>query len=276
MVVDTVQAYERLIGRWSRAAAPAFVGFADPGDAAEVLDLGCGTGALCGALAIRLPRASLTGVDLDAGYLNACRAAWPSPRCRFLQGDAAALPLPDASFDAALSMLLLMLVPDPARVVAETRRVLRAGGVAAAATWDDRRFELIREFWDEARAVDVDAPVGHGRSHCVVPGALGTLWQAAGFERVVEGTIDLEMRFDDVDEIWSALDAGIGPAGQYVRTLAPARRDALRARLGRRWSPRRRPGLRFGAGFLVVRGRRPSTLDRIEPGWRPGPAEANR
>jgi len=174
MPFDAVEAYERLIGRWSRAAAPAFVTFARIGDASDVLAVGCGTGAPVAALAERLPGASITGIDREPAYLQACCAAWPAPRDRFVQGDAAALPLTDASFDAATSMLLLMLVPDAARVVAETRRVLRPGGKAAAATWDDERFELIREFWNEAREVDPRAPAVDGRRHCVRPGALGS------------------------------------------------------------------------------------------------------
>jgi ubiquinone/menaquinone biosynthesis C-methylase UbiE len=254
MAFEAVEAYERLIGRWSRAAAPAFVDFAQLGDAADVLDVGCGTGALVAALAERLPGASITGVDREPACLQACRAAWPAPRCRFVQGDAAALPLTDANVDAVLSMLLLMLVPDPARVAAETRRVLRPGGTAAAATWDDERFELIREFWDEAREVDPQAPSRDGRTHCVRPGELRALWQSSGFTHVTEDQLQVEMRFGDVDEIWSALDGGVGPAGTYVRSLDPSSRDRLRRRLARRWSPSRRPGLRFGARLLVVRG----------------------
>lgn len=255
MAFDAVEAYERLIGRWSRAAAPAFVDFAQIGDAADVLDVGCGTGALVAALAKRLPGASITGLDREPAYLQACRAAWPASRCRFVQDDAAVLPFANASFDAALSMLLLMLVPDPARVAAEMRRVLRPGGVAAAATWDDERFELIRDFWDEAREVDRNAPSHDGRTHCVRPGELQALWLSSGFERIVEDQVRVEMRFDDVEEIWSALDAGVGPAGAYVRSLSPELRDALRRRLEHRWSPRRRPGLCFTAGLLVVSGR---------------------
>jgi SAM-dependent methyltransferase len=254
--LHAVQAYERLIGCWSRSAAPAFVEFAHAGDAQRVLDLGCGTGALTGALVDRWPQAAITGIDLRPDYLQACRAAWPDPPRFFVQGDVMDLPFGDGHFDAALSMLLLMLVPDPARVLAETRRVLRPGGSAAAATWDDARFDLIREFWQEARALDPQAPVAEGRRHCVSAGALQQLWRAAGFGRVVEGRIDLEMRFDDIDAIWSALAAGVGPAGAYASALPADRRDALRQRLERRWSPRRRPGLRFGAALLVVRGER--------------------
>lgn len=254
MAFEAIEAYERLIGRWSRAAAPAFVDFAQVGDAAHVLDVGCGTGALVAALAERLPGASITGVDREPACLQACRAAWPAPRGRFLQGDAAALQLADASVDAVLSMLLLMLVPDPARVAVEMHRVLRTGGAAAAATWDDERFELIREFWDEARSVDPGAPSRDGRTHCVRPGELRALWQSSGFQQVAEEHLEVDMRFGDVDEIWSALDGGVGPAGQYVCSLNPSSRDRLRRRLARRWSPSNRPGLRFGARLLVVRG----------------------
>jgi SAM-dependent methyltransferase len=254
MAFGTTEAYERLIGRWSRAAAPAFVDFACISDAADVLDIGCGTGALVAALLERLPGASITGVDRELAFLQACRATWPTPRCHFVQGDAESLPLTGASVDAALSMLLLMLVPDPARVTDETQRVLRSGGTAAAATWDDHRFELIREFWEEAREVDPHAPVHDGRRHCVSAGALRALWRDRGFVHVVEDTIQVAMQFEDVDEIWSALDAGVGPAGAYVCTLSPAVRAALRKRLEHRWSPRRRPGLRFDAALLVVKG----------------------
>ena len=71
------------------------------------------------------------------------RAAAPSLRdlahVRFERGDAEALPLPDASFDAAVCALGLMYVPDPVRALCEMRRLLRPGGRAAAAVWGARR-----------------------------------------------------------------------------------------------------------------------------------------
>ncbi len=258
MHLSAIEAYERLIGRWSRQAAPAFVDFIGIEGAGRVLDAGCGTGALTQALVDQCPTAAITGLDLRADYLQANRLAWPAPRCRFVQGDATDLPFGNGHFDAVVSMLLLMLVPDPTRAAAEAFRVLRPGGIAAAATWDDLRFELIRDFWEEALAIDNHAPSGNGRGHCVWPGALATLWQSTGFTDVVEGAIDLEMRFDSPAEIWTTLEAGVGPAGAYVAGLAPARRDRLRLALERRWSRRQRPSAGFTARLLLVRGRRPA------------------
>jgi ubiquinone/menaquinone biosynthesis C-methylase UbiE len=65
------------------------------------------------------------------GYLReqAIKAAPDAPaRVTVLDGVADALPLEDASCDAAVACLVLCTVPDQARALAELRRVLRSGG----------------------------------------------------------------------------------------------------------------------------------------------------
>ena len=57
-------------------------------------------------------------------------------RITIQQADACALPFPDASFDRALSLLVLHFVPEAEKAVAEMRRVVRPGGTVAAAVWD--------------------------------------------------------------------------------------------------------------------------------------------
>ncbi len=99
------------------------------GDAA-VLDVGCGTGELTARLAAKYPRASLVGVDLEEPHLERARArcAELGARVRFEVADALALPYGDASFDFVVCRHVIQAVPDPARVLAEIRRVLRPGG----------------------------------------------------------------------------------------------------------------------------------------------------
>jgi ubiquinone/menaquinone biosynthesis C-methylase UbiE len=253
---DDAADYDRFMGRWSRLLAPAFVAFASPGAAETALDVGCGTGALIDALAPRLPGCRLTGIDLSAGLLEACRERFPPPRFHFECADAAALPFPDASFGATLSLLVLMLLDDPGRAAAEMKRVTRAGGIVAACTWDADRMELISVVWDEARALDAGAPWQAGRTHCAQPGALQALWREAGMQDVRETAIDLTLRFESFDDFWEPLAAGVGPAGAYVARAPEAMRARLRERLERRLTGERGDrGFLLGARALAVRGR---------------------
>lgn len=92
-----------------------------------VADLGCGTGPLTVALAPHVAR--VIGVDQSAAMLRAARRATAGlDNVELHEGRLQALPLTDASCDAALLVLGLSYVPDPTRVLAEMVRVLRPGG----------------------------------------------------------------------------------------------------------------------------------------------------
>ena len=94
----------------------------------EVVEIGFGSGlnvpyyppAVTRVLAVE---PSDVGWGLAAGRLAA--AAVPVERVGL---DGQALPLPDASVDSALSTWTLCTIPDPAKALAELRRVLRPGG----------------------------------------------------------------------------------------------------------------------------------------------------
>lgn len=102
------------------------------GDEAVVLDLGCGDGLLLER--IRLRRGSCAtriGLDMSADEL-AVAARRLGPDVLLLNERAQAISLPPASVDVALSHMALMLMGDPASVIAEIHRVLRPGGVFSA------------------------------------------------------------------------------------------------------------------------------------------------
>jgi demethylmenaquinone methyltransferase/2-methoxy-6-polyprenyl-1,4-benzoquinol methylase len=98
----------------------------------RVLDLCCGTGDQ--ALALRRPGVEIVAADfclpmlaLAAPKFEAVRRdAKPVPAT--LNGDALALPFPDASFDAATVSFGLRNVADLDRALGELARVLRPGG----------------------------------------------------------------------------------------------------------------------------------------------------
>ena len=89
------------------------------------LDAGCGTGALAFALAPHV--GEVVGVDTDADYLEAARAAAPA-NVRFVEADATALPFGYAEFEIAACLRLLHHVRRPELVVSELARVARPGG----------------------------------------------------------------------------------------------------------------------------------------------------
>jgi arsenite methyltransferase len=98
-----------------------------------VVDVACGSGATAFLLARELGCVTV-GVDLGARAIDqAGRAARAGDHATFIQGDAEALPLPDAEFDVALSECSLCTFPDKPRAIAEMARVVRPGGTIAIA-----------------------------------------------------------------------------------------------------------------------------------------------
>ena len=107
---------------------------------ARVLDVATGTGNL--ALPIARGGAIVTGVDIAPNLIEQARAraAEAGLPVQFDEGDAEALPYPDASFDAVVTMFGAMFAPRPELVAAEAARVLKPGGLLAMANWNPASF----------------------------------------------------------------------------------------------------------------------------------------
>src|SRR5438270_5148863 len=192
--------YERLMGRWSRRLAPLFIEHAGIADGENVIEVGCGTGSLTFTLPQKAALGWLTAVDHSEIYLAAAKAKNKDARISLEQGDGCALRFPDASFDRALSMLVLpSVLPEPELMVAEMRRVTRPGGVAAAAFWDTPGGKPHqRMFWDTAAALDDSA--GSARDNTLsrpacAPGELERIWAEAVVVEVAERSLLIRMDF---------------------------------------------------------------------------------
>jgi SAM-dependent methyltransferase len=235
-------AYERFMGRWSRQLAPLMMRFASVTDGQAILDCGTGTGALALEIARALPAAQATGVDPSSAYVREAQRRASDGRVRFLVGDVQALPLPDASFDAALSMLVMNFVPDPARALREMTRVTQVNGIVAAAVWDyGAGMEMLRAFWDEAVALD-PAARDERRMPLCEDGELAALWRAGGLQQVEDQALTIDLTFASFDDYWSPFLGGQGPAGAYIATLSEDARRALESRLRTRLLSERQDG----------------------------------
>ena len=151
--------------------------------APKVLDIGAGLGGLMrqgAALGFHL-----TGLDITHRFnvLNQAisRLAMTQPtndssagKLRCVTGDACALPFSDASFDAVLFQHSLMNMPDPARVLAECRRVLRPGGQLVM-------HEVVGGLHSEALRFPVPWAEGPAHSHLLSLSELTQRLEASGF-----------------------------------------------------------------------------------------------
>jgi malonyl-CoA O-methyltransferase len=89
---------------------------------ATIADIGCGTGYFAHAACAKRPDWNLLGIDIAAGM---CKVA--DTRCTAIVGDAACLPLADASMDAAVSSLCYQWVSEQRLAYTELYRVLKPG-----------------------------------------------------------------------------------------------------------------------------------------------------
>lgn len=98
---------------------------------AVVADVGSGPGTSTVQLAVE-SGCRVVGIDLARESIiearRAARAAGVADRVEFVEGDAEALPLPDASMDGLLSECALCTFPDKQAAASEFVRVLRPGG----------------------------------------------------------------------------------------------------------------------------------------------------
>ncbi|WP_114755743.1 class I SAM-dependent methyltransferase [Nocardia pseudobrasiliensis] len=132
--------------RWEKTSATQIIPWVldevELGDA--TLEIGPGYGANIRALRERTPE--LTGVEIDPALAARLRDRHAG-RIRVIDGDGAAMPLPDREFSAVVSFTMLHHVPTPTlqdAVFAEAFRVLRSGGVFAGSDGLDRfAFRLV-------------------------------------------------------------------------------------------------------------------------------------
>lgn len=225
------EGYEKIMGRFSRRLAHAFIDFTGSAAGETILDVGCGTGSMTAALAEPGNHAAIVGIDMSEPYVAFARARNSDPRITFDIGDVGSLPYRPGQFDRAVSQLVLMFLPDPYPAVAEMRRVVRPGGMVAACVWDTFGGQPhLRMLWDTASALGFDRARSLFRP-LNTAGELEAMWRRAGLLDVREGTITTRFEFADFADYWSPFLSGDGPSGQMVMALTPDQRALLELQL---------------------------------------------
>jgi len=224
-------AYSQYIGRWSRLFVPALLAAAELTERDRVLDVATGTGEAAHlALTAVGPHGLVVGADVSSAMLEEACARLPSDRFLPVISDGQALVFPSESFDAVLCQLGLMFFPEPARGLAEFRRVLRPGRRAAVCVISSS--DRVPMWGPLADALSCHLPEQRDALHLSFsladPARLEQLFGQAGFDDV---QITMERREDTVasfDEYWSPIEAGAGQMPTAYRSLSEATRHAVR------------------------------------------------
>jgi ubiquinone/menaquinone biosynthesis C-methylase UbiE len=225
--------YEQLMGRWSRKLAPQFIAFVGLADGERVLDVGCGTGSLAFTLAESADLGEIAAIDFSPVFVAEATRRNSDPRIRIRQADACALPFENGAFDRAMALLVLHFVPETGKAIAEMGRVVRPGGVVAAAVWDHYGgMPGMRMLVDTAAALSESGRQMRAR-YCfqpmMRPGEMKRAFVERGLADVTETELMIRMDYRDFDDFWAPIAAGEGPLGKYVATLDAAERARVDA-----------------------------------------------
>ncbi|MBR0799653.1 methyltransferase domain-containing protein [Bradyrhizobium jicamae] len=222
--------YDQAFAHVTRYFMPFVLRAAHVAPGMRVLDIATGTGLSAeAALSAVGSGGHVTAADVSAEMVRTARdRIGGAPNASVAVEDGQALSFPDLTFDAVLCNLGLMFFPDPARGLAEFRRVLRAGGRAA---------------------VSVNTVVEYSYNHQInemiarhVPGLADAVSRTFGLsdERrlrtfFVEAFADLDMHTVKHTFVLPSFDAYYGPferggvsTGQALATLPNEIRAAVR------------------------------------------------
>jgi SAM-dependent methyltransferase len=217
-------AYEVWLGRWAKRLAGVFLDFVDLPETGDLLDVGCGTGALTLTMAERWPERGVIGVDLAAPFIAYAQSRRTGDRPVFELGDACALKYEDGRFAGVTAHLLFLFIPKPEIALREMRRVTRSGGKVAAVVWDSRGGLVYqRMLWDTAVAIDPNARAVRDSlfaNPVAIPGGLAGFFRQAGLVAVEEQSLTIRMDYANFGDYWRSFVAGQGPVGAYFTSLA--------------------------------------------------------
>lgn len=223
------QAYARAFAMAADMVVPHLVSEAGAGPSRHVLDLCCGHGNVSAGLSGAGAR--VTGLDFSPAMLEMARASVPD--VDFVEGDAMNLPFEDGSFDAVTIGFGIPHVPDPPRVMAEARRVLRTGGKLAFSVWCGPEVDTALGYVFGAIAAHGDPaiilPPGPGANDYADPERSFPVLEAAGYTNCRNIMVASEWRVDDPAAPYEFFLEGTARGGALLRPQPEANAAAIRA-----------------------------------------------
>jgi ubiquinone/menaquinone biosynthesis C-methylase UbiE len=250
-------AYDRMMGQWSRAVGEVFLDWLALPKGLRWLDVGCGTGAFTNLISDRCGPAAVSGIDPSADQIKFAQALPGAKRAAFHVGDSQALPFADGEFDVAVMALVISFVPDPVKAKREMRRVVKRGGTVAGYMWDFIGGGLTQwPFRKSLEAIGIDLPMLPGYENSRME-RMKEIMTESGLVDVVGREIKIEVSYPNFEQYWDAQTGLANPTIQRIRTLTPPElqkfKDHLRANVPTEGSGR----IAYPAWSNAVKGRVP-------------------
>jgi SAM-dependent methyltransferase len=139
------------VAKYNEPSAEEFMSRLPLRSGAQMLDVACGTGNL--AFIAARKGCFAHGIDIAANLIAQAkrRAEAAALTIDYREGDAEALPFPDAMFDLVVSMYGVMFAPRPQVTADELLRVTKPGGMIALANWTPegfigKMFDVFKQF----------------------------------------------------------------------------------------------------------------------------------
>jgi ubiquinone/menaquinone biosynthesis C-methylase UbiE len=214
------------VGTRIQIISETLVDAADLRAGSRVLDVAGGSGNT--ALAAARSGARVVSIDYVPALLERARerARAEQLAVELVEGDAQAMPFPDADFDAVVSSVGVMFAPDQPRAAREMLRVTRPGGTIALASWTPEGF-----IGGLLRTVGAHVPPPAG----LTP---PTMWGAEEHVRELFGDgiaslratrRDYTFRFLSPEDFTAFFRDHYGPTLKAFEALDPAGQEALAA-----------------------------------------------
>ena len=226
---DVAQSYAQVFAKAADMVVPSLVEAVGAGPGTKTLDLCCGHGNVTAGLI--KAGAWVTGLDFSPAMLEMARAA--VPEAQFVEGDAMALNFEDQSFDAVTIGFGMPHVPEPPKVVAEARRVLRPGGRLAFSVWCgpevDTALGYVFDAIGQHGSPDIALPPGPGANDYADPALAFAVLATAGFADYHQLVVASEWRVNDPGAPFDFFLEGTARGGALLRPQPSENAAAIRS-----------------------------------------------
>ena len=186
----------------------------------KILEIGCGPGALAGALHRWYNNAEIIAVDRDSEFIRFAKAH--EKGIEFMEGDATDLPFEDNTFDVTISNTVSEHI-EPSKFYGEQLRVLKPGGICLVLSSRKginltpsciTQTEYEQEFWRRAEKYDDSMEKYSICKYPMSEAELPAAMKRYGFNNIRTGYVAIDLTPDD-PKFSTELAHDIINAGRY-------------------------------------------------------------